>query len=45
MEGPVIHDYVAGLGDEGWELIGASAGERMYGLTDLRQLYFKRPKD
>lgn len=45
MDGPVIHDYVGQLGEEGWELISASAGQRMYGLTDVRQLYFKRPKN
>lgn len=44
MDAPVIHDYVGQLGEDGWELVSASAGQRMYGLTDVRQLYFKRPK-
>ena len=44
MDAAVIHDYAGQLGDEGWELVSASAGQRMYGLTDVRQLYFKRPK-
>lgn len=44
MKAPVIHDYADQLGDEGWELISASAGQSLYGLTDKRQLYFRRPK-
>jgi hypothetical protein len=44
MNAPVIHDYVNQLGEEGWELISASAGQSLYGLTDRHQLYFKRRK-
>jgi hypothetical protein len=44
MNAPIVHDYVDQLGEEGWELSGASAGQNMYGLTDRYQLYFKRPK-
>ena len=44
MDAPVIHDYVGQLGEEGWEMVGASSGQRMYGLTDVRQLFFKRQK-
>lgn len=40
--GPLIHDYIAQMGAEGWELAAASAGERMYGSADHHQLYFKR---
>ena len=31
---PIVYDYIARLGDEGWELTGVLQG----------QLYFKRPK-
>ena len=44
MRAPLIHEYAEQKGEEGWELISASAGQRMYGLTDQRQLFFKRPK-
>jgi hypothetical protein len=44
MSAPVIHEYVNQLGEEGWELTGASSGQSMYGLTDRRQMYFKRLK-
>ena len=44
MEGPLLHDYLAQMGAEGWELATASSGERLYGLSDKHQLYFKRPK-
>lgn len=44
MNAPVIHDYVNQLGEEGWELTSASAGQSLYGLTDRHQFYFKRPK-
>jgi hypothetical protein len=43
--GPLLHQYLQSLGDEGWELVAASAGERLYGSTDTHQLYFKRPKE
>jgi len=40
--GQVIHEYLEARGGEGWELATASSGERMYGNSDLYQLYFKR---
>src|SRR5512133_2030779 len=40
---PVIHDYANLLGEAGWELAGA-AGGALYGLTDDKQLCFKREK-
>jgi hypothetical protein len=40
--GPLIHDYLAQMGEQGWELAAASSGERLYGAADRRQLYFKR---
>lgn len=42
--GLLIHEYLQSVGDEGWELASASAGERMYGSADTHQLYFRRPK-
>jgi hypothetical protein len=44
MAGPLLHEYIAWLGEQGWELAAASSGERMYGLADKLQLYFKRAK-
>jgi hypothetical protein len=42
--GPLIHDYIQSMGDEGWELVAASGGERLYGSADSHQLFFKRLK-
>jgi hypothetical protein len=42
--GPLIHEYLEAMGEDGWELAAASAGERLYGSGDNHQLYFKRPK-
>jgi hypothetical protein len=36
-------EHLRQLGAEGWELCAASAGEPMYGASDVRQLFFKRP--
>jgi hypothetical protein len=44
MAGPQIYKYLETIGAEGWELVSASAGERMYGNQDKRQVFFKRPK-
>ena len=44
MENPLLDDYLVQMGEEGWELATASSGERLYGLSDKHQLYFKRPK-
>ena len=43
-EGPIMHEYISTLGDEGWELTTACAGEKLYGRLDKYQLYFKRQK-
>jgi len=42
MELPLIHDYLNDLSSDGWELVSASAGERMYGSFDRHHLYFRR---
>lgn len=44
MNGPLIHEYIEQMGDEGWELVAASAGERLFGSADHHQIYFKRRK-
>jgi hypothetical protein len=44
MSGPLIHEYLATMGDQGWELAAASSGERLYGAADKYQLFFKRLK-
>ena len=36
-------EHLRQLGVEGWELCAASAGEPMYGASDVRQLFFKKP--
>ena len=43
-DGPLMHEYLSGMGEEGWELTTASSGERLFGRSDKYQLYFKRPK-
>lgn len=43
-QAPVIHEYVDQLGEDGWELVAASAGKQVYGASDQYQLYFKRAK-
>ena len=42
-EGPLMHEYIAQMGEEGWELVTACSGEKLYGLNDKYQLHFKRP--
>ena len=41
-DGLLIEEALQQLGEEGWELAAASAGERLYGSADKHQLYFKR---
>jgi hypothetical protein len=42
MSGPLIHQYLNELSEQGWELTAASSGEPLYGTSDRHQLYFKR---
>jgi hypothetical protein len=42
--GPALHDYLAEMGQAGWDLAAASSGEHLYGTADRCQLYFKRVK-
>jgi hypothetical protein len=44
MESPPLSEYLTQMGDQGWELISACSGEKMFGLGDKYQLYFKRKK-
>jgi hypothetical protein len=39
---PVLHDLLEAMGEDGWELAAASAGERLNGTADTHQHYFKR---
>lgn len=43
-QAPLIHDYLAQLGEDGWELVGAGGGKALYGASDHYQAFFKRPK-
>jgi hypothetical protein len=40
---PLMHEYLAQMAKEGWELAAACAGERLFGIDDKLQLFFKRP--
>jgi hypothetical protein len=44
MHAPLIHDYLAQLGEDGWEMAGAGGGKALYGASDYYQAFFKRPK-
>ena len=44
LDGPPVHEHIGQLAAQGWELVAASSGERMYAAADSLQLYFKRPK-
>jgi hypothetical protein len=41
--GSLLPEYLEKRGREGWELVGASAGKPMFGVTDYYQLFFKKP--
>jgi hypothetical protein len=43
-DGPLMHEYLDLMGESGWELTSACSGEKLFGLTDKFQLYFKRLK-
>ncbi len=40
---PLMHEYLAQMAQEGWELAAACAGERLFGVNDKHQLFFRRP--
>jgi hypothetical protein len=44
MHAPLIHDYLAQLGEDGWEMVGAGGGKALYGASDYYQAFFKRLK-
>lgn len=44
MQAPLIHDYLAQLGEDGWEMVGAGGGKALYGASDYYQAFFKRAK-
>jgi len=39
---PLLPEYLAQMAAEGWELAAACAGERLFGVNDKHQLFFKR---
>ncbi|MEZ4767013.1 MAG: hypothetical protein R2844_01110 [Caldilineales bacterium] len=43
-QAPLIHDYLAQLGEDGWELVGAGGGKSLYGVSDYYQLFLKRAR-
>lgn len=42
LESPLMHEYLAQMAEQGWELAAATSGEAMFGTSDKQQLYFKR---
>jgi len=44
MQAPLIHDYLAQLGEDGWEMAGAGGGKAFYGASDYYQAFFKRAR-
>jgi len=44
LVGPPVHEHIRQLAAQGWKLVAATSGERMYAAADSYQLYFKRPK-
>jgi len=40
---PLLHEYLELMAEEGWELAAVCAGERLFGVNDKHQLFFKRP--
>ena len=42
---PLMHEYLAQMAQDGWELAAACAGERLFGVNDKHQLFFKRPAE
>jgi hypothetical protein len=41
--GLLLHDLLAWMGEQGWELASACCGEPFYGRSDRYQLIFKKP--
>jgi hypothetical protein len=44
LEGPLVHEYLAEMAAQGWELISATSGQALYGSLDKYQLFFCRGK-
>ena len=44
LEAPLMHEYLAQMAEQGWELAAATSGEAMFGTSDKQQLYFKRAR-
>jgi len=39
----LIHQYLAYMGENGWELTSATSGQALFGLSDTYQLFFQKP--
>ena len=39
---PRLHEYLQQLADQGWELVSAASGERLFGSSDRHQLYLRK---
>jgi hypothetical protein len=45
MHGPLLHKFLEERRCAGWELVAATSGKPMFGVTDCYQLFFRRPID
>jgi hypothetical protein len=43
FSGPLLHEYIATLAEEGWQVAAACSGQAMFGHADRYQVFFKRP--
>ena len=43
--GPLLPNYLKERGNEGWELVAATSGRPMFGVTDYFQLFFRKPTE
>lgn len=41
--GPRLHETIATLAADGWQVAGVCSGEALFGLLDKYQVFFKRP--
>ncbi|MFN2196455.1 MAG: hypothetical protein ACK2UW_10070 [Anaerolineales bacterium] len=44
LDGPLVHEYLAEMAAQGWELTGVTSGQALYGSSDKYQLFFSRAK-
>ena len=39
---PRIHEFLMAAGNDGWELVSSTSGQKMFGLEDNYQLFLRR---